>query len=230
MHAAWCHLLAANKLPRPFCVQPVAATSILTRCFAPKCTALRPLPPLIRSHLVNGHHLAGLVVPVGLGPQDLHLWVQQDVLQLVSRLHAGVMPHIQHMPSAAAASKVALTVEPRLGPTSALGAALGAAAAASSARTTRRVDRWGLAASANTGWEGLASIGRGCLLPAAAANSRDAGRDAACTAPDTASLLRTHSQRACTRGSEPGEPAWCRSGGTGWRSSQQTSDGSKDSV
>jgi hypothetical protein len=41
------------------------------------------------------------------------------------------------------------TVEPRLGPTSFLGAALGAASAAS-ARTTSLAARWGLAANNNT--------------------------------------------------------------------------------
>lgn len=59
---------------------------------------------------------------------------------------------------------IARTVEPRLGPTSFLGAALGAAAA-SSARTTRRVARWGLAAGSNTA--GASVVGarkRGSLL------------------------------------------------------------------
>lgn len=35
-------------------------------------------PWALFSHLVHGHHLAGVVVPVGLRPQDLDLFARRE--------------------------------------------------------------------------------------------------------------------------------------------------------
>lgn len=161
-----CSLSAAGAVLRPAgSGLPAGSTGLLKRGKATKHAELQRVDGgsaanapdcSADTYLVDRHDLAGLVVPVGLWPQDLDLharehnngtefhimmqsWGVQTQACCISALWVTALLQARVV-------FLRPTLEPRLGPTSFLGAALGAASAAS-ARTTSLAARWGLAAS-----------------------------------------------------------------------------------
>ena len=168
---------------------------------SPVARSARRPAPLPAAHLINGHDLAELVEPVGLGPEDLHLQYQTFV-----RISACDLEPRRGRWARTACGGPMLTKEPRLGPTSFfLAAALGAAAGASSALTTRRAARWGLAAEGQArSREGGAMWGEGWRL---GAETTAAGGGAMSVALQGAAAHQRRRRRAWwPRGKSTGRP------------------------